>query len=924
MNYRPWFSTARLFGLTLGLAFSAQTVAQGSIVINEVLAKNTFSSVDEDGDASDWVELLNAGEETVELNGYRLSDRADEPAGWSFPSIRLSPGEFLLVWCSGKDRRGPQATELHTSFRVSAGESIFLWSEEGNLVRQIELPKTQTEDHSFGFRDGDRATPTFFLWPTPGERNDAPSSEDWISDRPLFSPSPGVHVGPVDVRISWEQMPFDDVLIRFTMDGTEPNAESPRFDPEVTVRQNVNLVAAGFYEGRRVTRSAAASYLPDARDLRLPIISLSMAPTDFEWVHNASGRGRNFERPLHMEVLGEAGQVELEVGAGLRLHGGGGRSGTFDTKKAYRLYFRSEYGNGRLESPFFADSTVSSFDRLVLRAGFNDAFRAANDATLLRDQIVRDLHGSMGQLAAQGTWFHLFVNSRHRGLYNLTERIDGRFLSDHLSPGESTEWDIVRNGGSDDTFELAEGTLDEWLRTLEFFSDPESEAEDFDTAARMLDIESLTTYVVLHLWAQNLDWPLNNWFAVRERRKGARWRFLTWDSEVTMQAEVGPFQEDSLQTALRHSDAPLMVFFSRLLRSERYQRFLIAELDRRLGSVLHAENVLATIDRHAAALAEDIPEEIDAALAGVAPGMRPDVDTWRRSVESLRSFARERNEKFRNFFVRSPQLTLPRAQRAEPSSVEPRGEVTIGLRGVGYSPETEVFFNDLPSPVVTFVSERRIDAVLPYELALDGEPSITIASPGEERFTSKNLLSVRFPRPELESVTPQVIPASGGELLEIRGRGFVSGLRVEFDGQRVPVLGVFDEGSSIRLQAPARPPGNARLSVINTRPGELPSTNVLEVEFRGFPAFVRGDTDQNQRVDLSDAVRVLRFLFRSGDLDCRSTADTDDDGSITLSDAISILNYLFQGGEPPVAPFPSCGTDATQDELGCGTSLPCE
>ncbi len=78
--------------------------AHAEIVINEVLASNQLTNVDDDGDSSDWVELLNTGDTPVDLEGFALTDRATEPRRWAMPSVVVPPGGRLLVWCSGKDR----------------------------------------------------------------------------------------------------------------------------------------------------------------------------------------------------------------------------------------------------------------------------------------------------------------------------------------------------------------------------------------------------------------------------------------------------------------------------------------------------------------------------------------------------------------------------------------------------------------------------------------------------------------------------------------------------------------------------------------------------------------------------------------------------------------------------------------------------
>jgi hypothetical protein len=53
------------------------------------------------------------------------------------------------------------------------------------------------------------------------------------------------------------------------------------------------------------------------------------------------------------------------------------------------------------------------------------------------------------------------------------------------------------------------------------------------------------------------------------------------------------------------------------------------------------------------------------------------------------------------------------------------------------------------------------------------------------------------------------------------------------------------------------------------------------------------------------------------------SADADDDGALGVTDAIRILGFLFRRGEPPPGPFPGCGVDPTPDALGCSVYEGC-
>lgn len=86
--------------------------------------------------------------------------------------------------------------------------------------------------------------------------------------------------------------------------------------------------------------------------------------------------------------------------------------------------------------------------------------------------------------------------------------------------------------------------------------------------------------------------------------------------------------------------------------------------------------------------------------------------------------------------------------------------------------------------------------------------------------------------------------------------------------------------------------------------------------------FVRGDVEADGQIGISDAIRILCFVFDPGEErpiyeGCRDAADVDDNGSLQVTDAILLLGYLFLGGEEPSAPFPEAGIDETQDDLAC-------
>ncbi len=95
------------------------------------------------------------------------------------------------------------------------------------------------------------------------------------------------------------------------------------------------------------------------------------------------------------------------------------------------------------------------------------------------------------------------------------------------------------------------------------------------------------------------------------------------------------------------------------------------------------------------------------------------------------------------------------------------------------------------------------------------------------------------------------------------------------------------------------------------------------------PVFHRGDGDGNGRLELTDAVQILGFLFLGQEPpSCLDAADAQDNGQLELTDAVRILNCRFLECIPPDPPGPPelpCGPDPTAEDpdLGCATYAGC-
>ena len=166
------FSPARAEQQTHSYRVAVTTATNSPVVINEVMASNTSTLADPQGEFDDWIELRNVTDQDVDLTGRYLSDEPNNPRKWAFPAGTVIPSDgYLIVWA---DEDGSATPGLHASFKLSGdGEELFLTDTDANLNAILDGISfgVQTTDRSFG-----RTAADADVWiigePTPGQPNE--------------------------------------------------------------------------------------------------------------------------------------------------------------------------------------------------------------------------------------------------------------------------------------------------------------------------------------------------------------------------------------------------------------------------------------------------------------------------------------------------------------------------------------------------------------------------------------------------------------------------------------------------------------------------------------------------------------------------------------------------------------------------------
>jgi hypothetical protein len=282
---------------------------------------------------------------------------------------------------------------------------------------------------------------------------------------------------------------------------------------------------------------------------------------------NASNRGIDWERPANVELINTDGSLGFEVNVGLRIRGGYSRN-DFNPKHAFRFYFRSDYGDGKLEYPLFGDEGADEFDVMDLRTEQNYSWSSSGGVqnTFLREVFARDTQGDMGSEYTRSRYHHLYINGVYWGVFMTQERVE-EFYSETYFGGDADDYDIVKSGlGDVGGTELSEGNDIAWRQLFDYgqalATSPVANANVYWTMQGrnpdgtrnpslpvLLDAENLADYMLIIFYTGGYDTGLsrfigdnvaNNWFGIYNRVAADQgFQFFIHDNEHSLGAEDG-------------------------------------------------------------------------------------------------------------------------------------------------------------------------------------------------------------------------------------------------------------------------------------------------------------------------------------------------------------------------------------------------
>lgn len=556
----------------------------------------------------------------------------------------------------------------HANFQLSAeGERLVLTRPDGTEADRVTFGAVP-RDVSYG-RQPDGGPDWFFLAePTPGRPNDTPGSGEWLTP-PEFSHPAGFYVAAFDLVLASAQAGAE---IRYTLDGSEPTENSPRYTAPLAIRSRagtpntLSLIptvpggptplgevykgwvvrARAFKTGTLPSTTTTRSYWVDPRGRgRYSVAVVSLATDRGHFFDpergiyvpgnapngNYSQRGPDWERPVHVELLEPDGTVSVAQEAGVKIHG--------NTSQGFPIKGLDLDGtSGRGRQPFrqalFPDRARREFEHVLLRPTGHDQMYA-----FMRDELMQSLGAETGAESQAARPCVVFVNGEYWGLHYLKEKEDAEFVG-YYGDHPADEVDYLEGYAAPKAGDTAHyDALMAWVGSADL-AVPGALTE----LETRMDVANYVDYKACEIFFYR--WDIGNHRLWRPRTPEGRWRWLQFDNDVGwggFWAEQPAWEFDMLQAVLTpdgglhgHAGETTTFLLRRLMLNRDFREAFVNRFCDLLNTMFQPAHTRGRIDAMAAVLE---PEMAEHTRRWRAPA---DLAAWRGNVEYLRQFADRR------------------------------------------------------------------------------------------------------------------------------------------------------------------------------------------------------------------------------------------------------------------------------------------
>jgi hypothetical protein len=735
-NKKDVLKCITIFIIVLGIfVFIAPCIyAHASLVLNEIIGDNTVF-LDEDNDASDWIEIYNAGDSPVNLNGYYLTDDSENLTKWQFPDISIASKGYLVVFASGKDRTDPVG-QLHTDFRLSENDDAVILSDSSSNILDSITIKRFPQDISYGRHfTGDLM---YFQNPTPGQPNNTP-----FSSVPEFSVQGGFYNSSVTVTLATapiaSQIHYRVYNTNDNILGRSGNWQTASSPVNLTISQTSTIRAYSSREDCIDSPPTGQAYVINFDNKGLPVLFLAADYEDiwdtYYGIFPGSGdtpdvppnERKEQRRPAHIDFFDKDKTQCISQACYIQTIGASSR---LEMPRPFKMSANEEIDpfNRHFEYPVL-QKPIERFRHIQVRNNNQDTVKMHPYNMFLKPTLgIRN--PLMADLCRDLEYFEfrddngpvvLLVNGENMGIVNIGENRDNSGVARENPGVDSEDIDMItihakefeeiylrpdnehvyRNFFNIAIAEYQEisqsarqsgGTrgIDDFFSLISYIDSNNMANENaYDYVKKRLDLNSYIDGMVAQIIASNIDFAINNtafWRSAPVGEEPGPFRLYSYDFDANFGVTEYVYDFDMLDYIYRTEK-----ILPRLLQNTEFKNAFIRKFDLLLNTNFKTENTTAIANAYESKIEPWVRHHLKLWGRGIIS-----YDDWKSNVRDLKTFLGQMPSKSRNEVARL--FNLPGSSNIT-FNVYPEGKGSIYIDEGLYRNTvsgTGTYFNGIP------------------------------------------------------------------------------------------------------------------------------------------------------------------------------------------------------------------------------------
>ncbi|NCA86706.1 MAG: hypothetical protein EOM83_14240 [Clostridia bacterium] len=634
-----------LFTIFLLFAFSVLWCGSSTaqVVINEYSVSNLSGFADNYSKYEDWIELYNTSSVAVNLSGYGLSDKIDNPGKWLFPAGTTIPANgFIRLWASGRNVADANG-HYHTNFKLSQTkdepEHVVLSGPFGAIIDQVQLEITQKE-HSRGRATDGGETWALFINPTPKNSNIPANAYVRYTFKPSIDVEAGFYNEPIEVTLSTEE---PDGTIRYTIDGSDVSSSSAVYSSAISITETTILKARTYSADNTVLPGLMTFNTYFINEIHtLAVMSLSAAQLD-DLLNGNQGL-----TPFGtFEYFNKQGQ-RTTVGYGeFNEHG---QDSWVHPQRSIDYISRDECGyNYAIREKLISLTDRDEFQRIILRAAGDDNYPGIDTSALLRDLFVQNTatRNGMHLDTRKGEKGVIYVNGIYWGIYGFREKVSDHDFTDYYYDQDKYHLYYLKLWGSSWAEYGGEAAWQDWNALHDFIKTQNLTLdENWEYVDSRFDYKSLVDYVHINSFVVCSDWINWNvgwWRGTNPEGGHQKWGYVLWDEDATFAhyinytgvPGISPTTSPCFPEGLPYDPEEHILVLNKLRANPEFNQYYISRYIDLYNTAFRPESMIGYLDSLEALMEPEFQHHVDR-WGGT-------VQQWKNNVQKIRNFITSRH-----------------------------------------------------------------------------------------------------------------------------------------------------------------------------------------------------------------------------------------------------------------------------------------